>query len=185
MKTLNDYYTQLSKTYKFKIKIACDITAEQISKIPAALSSYDVANDIVTTRLPIQKHPDFPQLNANTIHVIDIELNYPCNDAQVKQCIINALNIPTSHILVTNTNTPEELMQNYIPPVSDTALLQTPFSLTEPNNVGDNYNKQYVTSLNKNVYQFVSEIPSKTIDPYDAQPNTKSYSPISGIKFKF
>lgn len=113
MKNLNQYIIESSQIYEFKIKIACiEINNEVLDRIEHALNTFDIAQLSKPKRLPIsEKNLDFPSFGTCEVTLINAALNYPCNDAQVRQAISNQARLPLANIVVIPKNQPEELMR--------------------------------------------------------------------------
>jgi hypothetical protein len=89
MKTFKEYLTESTKTYDFKVKMACTCEAKDIDKIKEALTKYKVESVSQPKRLPIQESPEFPNCGPVEISIFDVSLNYPANDEQVRQAIVS------------------------------------------------------------------------------------------------
>lgn len=89
MKTFKSYLMESSATYDFKVKIACDITDQDITKIKTALEEFKINNFKKSRSLPMQETPEFPQLGPVEVKIYDVSLEYPANNDQVFSTIMN------------------------------------------------------------------------------------------------
>ena len=89
MKTFKSYLMESSGTYDFKVKIACDVTDKDVTKIKSALEEFKVSNFKKSRSLPIQETPEFPQMGPVEVKIYDLSLDYPANNDQVFATIMN------------------------------------------------------------------------------------------------
>lgn len=108
MKSFRAYLTESHRTFDFRIRFACELPDNLISKIKTVLEAYKLDSITKPKRLPIQENPEFPNLGPVEIHIIDATFHYPCNDEQVRTLIAERANINLSCIKVTPKNSPYE-----------------------------------------------------------------------------
>ena len=105
MKSFKTYLSESQKTYDFRVRIAGDVTAEQMTKMKAAMEAYSVKSVSTTKRLPIQESDiDFPSMKNCQVYLIDAVLKYPVNDAQLRSIIAERAGIPQANIFVVPKN---------------------------------------------------------------------------------
>ena len=67
MKSFRSYLVESEQTYKFRIKLANELSAETMDALETALEKYEVASISKPKKTPIQEHPmDFQTLNKET-----------------------------------------------------------------------------------------------------------------------
>lgn len=111
MKSFKAYLTESHKTFDFRIRIACEMPEDLISKIKTVLEAYKLDSITKPKRLPIQETPEFPSLGPVEIHIMDATFHYPCNDEQVRTLIAERAGINLACIRVTPKNSPYEAAQ--------------------------------------------------------------------------
>ena len=108
MKPFKAYLTESHRTYDFRIRLACELPGDLISKIKTVLEAYKLDSISKPKRLPIQETPEFPNMGPVEVSVMEISLNYPCNDEQVRTLIAERAGINLACIKVNPTNSPYE-----------------------------------------------------------------------------
>lgn len=108
MKSFRTYLTESHRTFDFRIRLACELPDDLLSKVKTVLEAYKLDNITKPKRLPIQETPEFPNLGPVEIHVMDATFHYPCNDEQVRTLIAERAGINLSCIKVTPKNSPYE-----------------------------------------------------------------------------
>jgi hypothetical protein len=111
MKNFLKYLQETTKIYQFRIKIAnTDIDTAKKSAIKSVLESYGLKSISSAKRLPItETNLDFPNKKNCQITLIEVELEYPFNDAQLKAVVSSVTGIIQDNIVVVPTAHPEEL----------------------------------------------------------------------------
>jgi len=108
MKSFRTYLTESHKTFDFRIRLACELPDDLLSKVKTVLEAYKLDSITKPKRLPIQETPEFPNLGPVEIHVMDAVFHYPCNDEQVRTLIAERAGINLACIRVTPKNSPYE-----------------------------------------------------------------------------
>ena len=68
MKSLKNYLTEASQEFNFKIKLAKEISEEDLARIERHLVKYDITSMSAPKKLMLQSTPyDFPQLRGYEI----------------------------------------------------------------------------------------------------------------------
>lgn len=112
MKSFKAYLTESHKTFDFRIRLACELPDDLMSKIKTVLEAYKLDTITKPKRLPIQESPDFPSLGPIEIHLMDATFHYPCNDEQVRTLIAERAGINLACIKVTPKNSPFEAVRD-------------------------------------------------------------------------
>jgi len=108
MKPFKTYLAESTRTYQFRLRLACECSPEVISKLKIALEACKLESMTKPKRLPIQETPEFPNMGPVEVNIIDIVLNYPTTDALVKSLVAEQCRISEACIKVTPTNSPYE-----------------------------------------------------------------------------
>jgi hypothetical protein len=108
MKSFKAYLTESHKTFDFRIRLACELPDDLMSKIKTVLEAYKLDSITKPKRLPIQESPDFPSLGPVEVHLMDATFHYPCNDEQVRTLMAERAGINLACIKVTPKNSPFE-----------------------------------------------------------------------------
>ena len=110
MKDFKQYLTEATQEYKFKVKLALALEDKTIDMIERVLGKYDVVDITKPSQTPIQEHPmDFQNLRNSEVTMFEVTLNYPTTPATLHQDLVNLVGIPGSHLVVINSNHPEEI----------------------------------------------------------------------------
>jgi copper(I)-binding protein len=107
MKTFSQYLTESKKTFKFKVKVAADLSDEQVSAIERGLQMFKLLDISKPKRLPIQENPvNFETLGPVEVSLMEVETAYPATIDQIKQVVHTAGKVAASHVFV-NTESQE------------------------------------------------------------------------------
>lgn len=113
MKNFLQHLTDVQKVYEFRIKVANIDPADTMDRLESALDAYGLKSISKPKRLPIAENVlDFPNLGPTEVYLIDVELTYPVNDAQLRQLVSERWGISAANIVVVPRNQPEELWRN-------------------------------------------------------------------------
>ena len=158
MKSFTHYLTESAQKFEFKIKVAnFEPDDDTLDRIERALKTYDLDSISKPKRLPIQASLDFPNHGPIEVHVMDVVLNYPVNDAQLRQTVHDQAFIPLANIVVIPKNHPEELRRDEEAEEAEKNEDKTPEAiLTKPledNGVKgeDHYGKKFTDSILKDL----------------------------------
>jgi hypothetical protein len=161
MKNFREYLTESKNTYEFRFKIAdCDLTSDVMTQLEDALKAYELQSIAKTRRLPIQDHPlDFAGIGPCEVNIVDVVLDYPANDDQLRQLIHDRVGIPLAHILVVPRNHPEELRREEEAEEKKSdkkeAILTKDLEQVKQEKVyGDEYNKEMLKKVPTRKYEF-------------------------------
>ncbi|CAB4129532.1 hypothetical protein UFOVP116_33 [uncultured Caudovirales phage] len=100
-KSFGEYLMESKTLYHFKLRIAAEVSKDQLAKISRELEQYDAEKITDPKRLPVQRNStDFPQLGATEITHIDLTLHYPVTTPELTAAILRAVGLPESHVLV-------------------------------------------------------------------------------------
>jgi hypothetical protein len=108
MKSFAKYLIESTKTYDFKVRIACEMTDDLVAKLKVVLEAYQLDNITKPRRLPIQETPEFPNMGPVEVNVFDVSLHYPCNDEKVRTLIAEGTGISLACIKVNPAHSPYE-----------------------------------------------------------------------------
>jgi len=104
MRAFKEFLTESEKKYMFRVRVACDVTADLMDKLKAALQKYGLDDVSSPKRLPItQKAFGFEHLNSPEVYILDVVTNYPCSPLELVS-VFNSVGIPSSLIVVTTPN---------------------------------------------------------------------------------
>ena len=88
MRTLRDYLIESSRQYEYRIKIAGELTQEQIEKMEQGMAAFDMVSLSEPKRTPIAENPlGFEGVTNKEVNIMDAKFNYPASTEQfVKIC---------------------------------------------------------------------------------------------------
>ena len=156
MKSFTQYLTESQKTHTFRIKLAKELTSDELTRIENHLAKYDVQKVGTPTKLMLQSTPyDFPKLRGYEIFVIEFETNLPASAYQIQTEIQNLIGISDGFMKVRSDQEPLEKSEMELNGETDkevSSLLADP-DYTEVESVnaddyfGDKYNTSFVKEL--------------------------------------
>lgn len=153
MKSFKDYLTESKRTYDFKVKIACPMTAEDESNMKALLDKYQVVGFKKSTTTPVQALPlDFPRLTNTEVNIYEVSLDYPVASHELASCLGNGLKINEQSIVVRKPGEPSEQYQEPGEAregalLNDSTYAESP-NVDSKNYYGTEYNISLVKTLN-------------------------------------
>lgn len=149
MKSLAEYLTESKKDYEYRIKIAGDLTTEQVDQIKREFAQFDMSQITEVKKTPVTKSPyDFPNLENVQINLFDVKFNYPAAEAQIKQ-ITELAGIDIDHVVVLGTAFDESMKQELETQAEnsgDEPLLEKDYPATdaEAKKASDSYGKSFL-----------------------------------------
>jgi hypothetical protein len=160
MKSFTEYLTESKKTYTFRIKLAKEISGDDVTRIENHLAKYDVQKVSAPTKLMLQSVPyDFPQLRGYEIFVIEFETNLPASAYQIQTEIQTLLGISDGFMKVRSDQEPleqrEQALSNDKSDDKESTSLLADGTYSEAEDVnaedffGDKYNTSFVQELLK------------------------------------
>ena len=160
MKSLKSYLVESEQTYKFRIKMAKKCDDETMDALETALEKYEVASMSKPKRTPIQEHPmDFQTLQNAEVFIMDTELKYPVTAHQLYTYISEVVGVPASHLVVINSDHPEEIArEEAIKEEEYESLLDSDYKEEKRDaTYGDEYNENMLKQLETRKYEFAKE----------------------------
>jgi len=163
MKSFKSYLVESEQTYKFRIKMAEKCDEERMDALEAALEKYDMKSISKPKKTPIQEHPmDFQTLQNAEVFIMDAELSYPVTAHQLYEYISQTVGVPASHLVVINSEHPEEIAREEALKGEGeeyTAKLESDYedSNNAKDNFGDEYNGSMLKSLETRKYEFAKK----------------------------
>ena len=101
MSTFQDYLTESTKSYDYKIKIAGDPKDIDKNALETALQKFDLASMSAGKSTPIMTLPlDFPRLSNESVTIFDVTTNYPESPRVMHEYLSDLLRIPMTHMVV-------------------------------------------------------------------------------------
>jgi hypothetical protein len=160
MKSLKSYLVESEQTYKFRIKLANMLNDEMMDSLETALEKYEVASMSKPKKTPIQEHPmDFQTLQNAEVFIMDAELKYPVTAHQLYTYISEVVGVPASHLVVINSDHPEEIArEEAIKEEEYEALLGSDYKDEKRDTTyGDEYNENMLKQLETRKYEFAKK----------------------------
>ena len=113
MKAFKTYLAENTRTYEFRIKLACEVDNECIDKLKQTLEAYQLDSISKPKRLPVHEHPDFPQCGPTEVNITDVKVCYPVNSAQVRAVVGESCSIGLAciRVMAGGENNPYEKIQ--------------------------------------------------------------------------
>ena len=102
MRTLRDYLIESSRQYEYRIKIAGELSQEQIEKMEQGFEAFDMVSLSEPKRTPIEQNPlGFEGIKNKEVNILDAKFNYPASTEQFVQICKDA-GIAGNSIIVVN-----------------------------------------------------------------------------------
>ena len=153
MRSFREFLIESQKTYSFRVKVAGELTNEQVGKLEDHFERWGLESLSKPKRTPIQEHPqDFPDVTNSEVSIMELIVNYPATPRDVLECVHSALGIPVDHIRVYNEGDPHEADREIEVKAEDDEYevqLTAPYPKTKTDGFGDKYNKQFLKGLEK------------------------------------
>lgn len=155
MKSFKQYLQESKQTYTFRIKLAKELSNEELDRIERHLLKYDVQKFGAPKKLMLQSAPyDFPQLRGYEIHVVEFTTARPASAYQIQTEIQNLIGISDGFMKVRSDQEPLEKAELEAEGENSGSLLEDS-DYTEADKVnaedyyGDKYNTKFVQELLK------------------------------------
>jgi hypothetical protein len=153
MKTFNQYLSESTKKYDFRVKVAGEFTTEQEASMKSLLSKYAVSGFKKTGTTPIQTLPlDFPQVKNCEVSIYEVCLDYPTTQQELTEYLSSSLGVGKSHLVVRSPFEHTEEYQHNEPKREGALLNDNNYSEAgDPkfeDYYGDKYNSGFVKELN-------------------------------------
>jgi hypothetical protein len=111
MKNFAQYLVETKQTFDYRIKIAGDITAEQMNQLEKSMAQFDVIKMSEKKSTPVMKTlPDFPQFENERLTHMDVSFNYPATEIGMRQ-VCELLGMDPNRMLMQQREYAEKLDQ--------------------------------------------------------------------------
>ena len=158
MKSYKEYLKESKQSYKFRVKLAQELSDEQIDKIERHLGKYDVKSVSAPKKLMLQSTPyDFPTLRGYEIIVMEFETDRVASAYQIQVELSNLLGLGEGLMKVRSEHEPLEKQEQSametkgVDKGSESLLADGDYSETTKINgedyYGDKYNTKFVQEL--------------------------------------
>lgn len=164
MKLFREYYENSQKAYKYKVRIADDVTTEMMDALEHALAPFSLVSVSKPKSLPIQENPTyFENLGPVPVNIVEVEVAYPTTPDHLRQLIADSCKVGVPHVFVT-TEGQENLSLTRIKMDKDGKPLLTQDYEDSPADVkklyGDENIEITLKAINKNKFKHQFERPS-------------------------
>lgn len=154
-KDLTQYLSESEHVHEFRLKIACEVTDEQLDAMELHLRKYDGFDITTPKKTIIQRNPrDFRSIDAAEIYMIDFKTRLPASPLQLLAELTQKMGIHERFLIVRNKMEPlhvedesEEMPEeNYT-----TRLTDEEYSEVENPKAEDYYGEQFKDSFIKEI----------------------------------
>mgnify|MGYP000998059799 CR=1 FL=1 len=158
MKSFKSYLVENEQTYKFRIKMAENLSDETMDALESALQKYEMKSISKPKKTPIQEHPmDFQTLQNAEVFIMDAELTYPVTAHQLFEYISQTVGVPASHLVVINQDHPEEMArEEALKEEEYESVLETDYAETD--NAKDSFADIYQDKFGDDVYSKIKDM---------------------------
>jgi len=190
MRTLQEYLIESSQQYEYRIKIAGELTQEQIEKMEHCFAKFDMVSLSEPKRTPVTADPlGFEGLKNEEINIMDVKFNYPASTEQFVEIAKDA-GIAGNKIIVINKEfndsmNDEEANKDRTP--EDGSLLNSdlPDSIQSQIDANKEYSvigsdKDVIKNRAKTEFEVAGGKPKKAVTTNDLPQNNTS--PFSSVK---
>lgn len=184
MKSFVEFLIESSKTYEFRVKVAGELTSEHMDRIENRMERFGLESISKPKKSPIQKQPaGFGESVTNSeVSVMEITTNYPATPHQIAALLQDIVDLPESHVIVVNKNSPDEIAREVAADTKEgeyKPLLLNDYDdeKVDPS-FGDEYNSNFLKELSTREYEFDAKNKEKAQTTNDIPVGTKS--PIAG-----
>ena len=109
MKAFNQYLTEAEKEYSFRLRVATDLEEGALDKIENRLKKYEAFSISTPKKTMFQSSPPgFGHLPGAEVNIVDFKTRQPVAPHILQQDIIEAADLPESHVRVRNATDPLE-----------------------------------------------------------------------------
>lgn len=163
MKSFVEYLIESSKTYEFRVKVAGEVTNDHMDRLESRLEKFGLESISKPKRTPIQEQPSgFNEAVKNTeVNIFDVTTNYPATPHQIEAMIQELCDVPESHVVVVNKNSPEEIAREEAASKKEgdyePILLKDYEDEKLDPTFGDEYNQNFLKELETRKYEFASK----------------------------
>lgn len=110
MRSLKDYLIESKQEYEYRIKIAGELTEEQIERMERGFEAFDMISLSEPKRLPVQESPiGFEGVKNMEVHIMDAKFNYPASTEAFTE-ICRQAGIAGSNVIVLNKAFEDSMM---------------------------------------------------------------------------
>ena len=145
-KTLNQYLTESTREYTYRIKVAGEMPTEVYDKLKAALDSFHVVSCTKPKSSPIQSSPaGFPGLSNLEVSVFEVTLEYPTSQDAIVQ-LARVAGIEQNNIIVIDADFDDSMEKEREGTEAGETRLEKeeyPTNTEEQNNAKDEYADSY------------------------------------------
>ena len=107
MKAFDQYLVEAEKEYAFRLRVATDLEEGVMDKIENRLKKYEAFSISTPKKTMFQASPPgFIHLPGAELNIIDFKTRQAVAPHVLQQDIIEASNLPESHVRVNNANEP-------------------------------------------------------------------------------
>jgi len=110
MRSLKDYLFESKQVYEYRIKVAGELTQEQIERMEQGFEAFDMISLTEPKRLPVQESPmGFEGITNTEVHIMDAKFNYPASTEAFTD-ICRQAGIAGSNVIVMNKAFEDSMM---------------------------------------------------------------------------
>lgn len=150
MKSFKQYLQESKQSYDFKIKLATELTDEQVDRVERHLVKYDVQNFSAPKKLMLQSSPiDFPTMRGIEVYVIEFTTALPASGFQIQEELKKLIGIGDGLMKVRGGHEPDEAEQKEVKSILEDDEYTEAEKVDAKEFFGDEYNTKFVQELLK------------------------------------
>lgn len=182
MKLFREYYENSQKAYKYKVRIADDVTSEMLDAMEQALAPFSLVSMGKPRTLPIQENPTyFENLGPVPVNIVEVEVAYPTTPDHIRELVAKSCKVGVPHVFVT-TEGQEHLQMTRIKVDKDGKPILTQEYEDSPADVkklyGDENIEITLKAINKKKFHHQFEKPSGEVGKTLSDEPINNTSPI-------
>lgn len=152
---LQDYIMLNRKLYKFVVKVAHEVTDDDMNKLEKMFKKYGLTDITKPEKTIFHTKPiDFPNLECAEIWMFDVTFEYPVTPQFLLEDVKSCLKLPESYIVILNSNSPfinAEVSTYTDKDEKSKPLMTSPYKddIKGTDYYGDEYNKKLCNAVKK------------------------------------
>ena len=163
MKSYKHYLTEAERTYKWKIKVAEDITAEQVNMLEQTLDQFKCKSLSKPKSLPIAENPvNFEGLGAVPVNIMELEISYPATERQIQEVVSRCCGVSINKVFVYTEGQEADSIRINVEKSGKAVLTQDYDAAKADKIYGDEYNTIMLKSMEKEPTNRNYEFPKGT-----------------------
>jgi hypothetical protein len=163
MKSYKHYLTEAERTYKWKIKVAEDVTSDQATQLEQVLNQFKLKSLSKPKSLPISENPvNFEGLGAVPVSIMELEISYPATERQIQEVVGRCCGVDINKVFVYTEGQEADSIRINVEKSGKAVLTQEYDAGKSEKIYGDEYNTIMLKSMEKEPTNRNYQFPAST-----------------------